>query len=186
MSQTNTPTPRPITARAAENGLRVGIYLCALLLAAGISASVPFAGLLVWGGTFYLPVFLYRMLRRSDRLAEGSLGFAELWAEGIASFFLGTLFPALLAYVLLKFVAPTFIADTIADAISIFESQGTAEWSQWAENLKTTAGAHMPTAVDVSVQLISFNIVAGTTLSLVTAAIVKLSGNLSGQAGRSQ
>lgn len=185
MAQTVPPIMRPITARAADNGIYIGVYLCVLVLAIGFSATVPLAGLLLWGGSLFLPVFMYRLLRKSNISANGGLGFAELWAEGIASFSLGTLFPALLVYGLLRFVAPTFIADTLAGAVEYFEAQGTAEWDAWAENLRgILAGSRMPTAVDVAARLISFNIVVGTVLSMVTAVIVKVAGRRFGSFGR--
>ena len=166
--------PRPITARAAENGLWLSIYISVLALSMGISASFAPAAIVLWGGSIGLPFFVYRLLRRSSQATGGALSFPELWAEGIASFFLGTLIPALLVYVLLRFVAPGFIAGIFADAIILFQQQGTPEAEAWAESLSNLVSQHnIPSAADVSAQLISFNIIAGTAISLLVSIVVK-------------
>ena len=76
--------------------------------------------------------------------------------------------------------------NSCAQAIKeYFEAQGTAEWDAWAENMRgILAGSRMPTAVDVAARLISFNIVVGTVLSMVTAVIVKVAGRRFGSFGR--
>lgn len=173
-----TPPPRPITARAAENGLRIGGYLCVLVLATGLASVFPASALVVWGGSIGLPFYLYRLLNRSHS-TDVRPGLPELWAEGIASFFLGSLLPALLTYVLLRFVAPGFIAGTFAEAAVAFESLGTPQGDHWAEVMRDLLESkRIPTAADAAAQLISFNIIAGTALSLPAALIVKLRHSL--------
>lgn len=165
--------PRPILTRAAENGVLLGAIIGAMVLAMGLSTVFPAAALLLWGGTLAMPFITYRMLRRSAVASGGTSGFPEIWAEGIASYFLGSLIPALIAYVSLRFFAPTFIADTVNSSIAILESQG-ADYAMMADTLRQAAAAKMPTATDVAAQLISFNIIAGTTLSLIVAIPVSL------------
>ena len=172
-NNTPTPPPRPILTRAAENGLRLGLIISALVLAMGLSAKFAPAALLLWGGTLAMPFITYRMLRRSATEA-GGLGFPEIWAEGIASYFLGALLPAALAYICLRFVAPTFIADTVADSIAILDAQGTADFAELADTMRRISAAKMPTAADIAAQLISFNIIVGTVLSFVVALPVAL------------
>ena len=169
-----TSPPEPITTRAAHNGLYVSLYLSVLVLSMGFSLSFPPAALLIWIGTLGLPFFLYRILSRSNRVA-GALSFAELWAEGIASFILGTLIPELVAYVGLLIIMPDFMAETVRSAIAILSEQGTPEAQNFADTLSAflKPGA-LPSPADVAAQLISFNIIAGTGLSLVVALFVKL------------
>lgn len=176
MTESTPPAPpRPILARAAENGLRLGLYISALVIATGLSVHYAVASLIVWGGTIGMPFFVYHMLRRSST-STGGWGFAELWSEGIASFFLGTLLPAAVAYVCLRFVTPTFISDTVAYAISYVEASGDAAMQPMADSLKAVVARQgLPTAADVAAQLISFNIIAGTLLSLIGALAVTVS-----------
>ena len=172
----NTPTPpqRPILTRAAENGVRLGTVISVMVLSMGLATVFQPLVLLLWGGTIAMPFITYRMLRRSAVTAGGSLSFPEIWAEGIASFFLASLIPAAIAYICLRFVVPTFIADTLADYISALEAMGSQEFENIAETLSRASAAKMPTATDVAANLISFNIFAGTVLSFVVAVPVAL------------
>lgn len=172
-----TPPPRPITVRAAENGLFISIYIIVLMLSAAASCSFPPASLVVWVGSLALPVVLYKLLMRNYRAGECSGSFPEVWAEGIASFFLGSLMPALVAYALLRYVAPDFIAAQYQVAIDSFQALGTADGERMARTLiDLRSRMPLPTAVDVAAQLISFNIVVGTALSLLAAVFIKMCG----------
>ncbi len=173
MNGNPTPPPRPILARAGENGFIVGLMICGLVLCAGLSTRLSAAVLLLIAGTACFPVVFYRMLRRSNQAAGGTLGFPEIWAEGIGTFFLGTLLPGVFAYVCLRFVWPGFIAETVSAAIEAYRAMGTDEAIGMADLLESAVAVRMPTAADVTAQLISFNIITGTVLSLVTAIIVK-------------
>lgn len=178
----HTPPPRPIMARAAGNGLWTGLYICALVLALGISTKVAAASLVVWIGTLAMPLFVYRMLRRSFVESNGALSFAELWAEGIASFFLGTLLPALVTYLCLKFLVPDFISDTINSAVEYFDALDDPQFAEMADSIRRTAEHNgLPSAVDVTAQLISFNIIAGTFLSLLGAVSVSVGSRFAGR-----
>ena len=126
-----THPPRAITARAAENGLILSGCICALLLFCGLASVFAPASLLLWAGSLAMPVVIYKILSRSYREAQCSLNFAEIWAEGIASFFLGSLVPAVIAYLLLRFAFPDFIAHQIDSTIVAFKQLGTPEGDQY-------------------------------------------------------
>ena len=169
------PPPRAITARAAENGLIISGCICLLLFLCGLTSVFSPASLLLWAGSLAMPVVIYRILARSYCRAHCSLGFAELWAEGIASFFLGSLVPAMVTYLLLRFAFPDFVPDQIDRTIEAFKALGTPEGDQWAQTLTDIrTKAPMPTAADIAANLISFNIVVGTALSLLVTPLVKL------------
>jgi len=122
-----------------------------------------------------MPVVIYRLLKRSYCKAHCNFGFAEIWAEGIASFFLGSLVPALTVYLLLKYPFPDFIANQFDNTIELFRAMGNAQGDQWVKILTDLREkSPIPTAADVAANIISFNIVAGTTLSLLVAPFVKL------------
>lgn len=168
-----TPPHKPITTRAAENGMYLSIYISVLVLATGLATSFAPATFVVWAGSIGMPFFLYKLLKRSNEKSGGALGFPELWAEGIASFFLGTLLPALLAFVLLRFVAPSFLSDTICSSIETLSSYGSPEADELADMLGTIIeSGKLPTASDVAAEIISFNIIIGTFLSAITALLV--------------
>ena len=78
-NSTPTPPPASIATRAAENGLVISGCILALLLLSGISVAFPAAGFLIWLGSMAMPVVLYKLLARSHRREQCSLGFAEIW-----------------------------------------------------------------------------------------------------------
>lgn len=165
--------PKSVLTRAAENGAVLNLYISVLVLALGFGVVYPVASLALWAGSLALPVLVYRMLRRSQMQSDGALSFAEVWAEGIATFLLGSLVPALLAYVMLRFVAPTFLGDVFTQAVDMLRQQGTARAAEMADVMAAAMKKQMPTPLDVASQIISFNIIVGTFLSLVLAVIVK-------------
>lgn len=164
-----------LMTRAGQNGLRLGVYITVLMLATGLSAYFSFASFVVWIGSIAMPFYLCHLLAASARMSPRRLGVPELWAEGIASFFLGCLPPAAVCYLLLKFVAPDFVYDVFAQSIAVFSSIGTAEGDSMAETFQRLVDEHLlPTAADVTAQFISLNIIAGTVLSLIGAVVTKV------------
>lgn len=165
--------PRPITARAAENGLYLSGAMCLLLVLLGAATTVPFAAILFWIGALALPFLAARLLSRNCLRSGQFLSFSEIWAEGIASFFLASLLPAVMSYLLLRFAFPTFLADQMQIIIDSLGAMGTPQ----ADNLATTLTGMRdrgltPTPADVAANIISINIVAGTALSLLLAIII--------------
>lgn len=169
---------RPITTRAAENGMRISLYICGLVLATALGVQMPEASFLVWIGSLLMPFFLYRMLRRSQLEAGGTLRLSELWAEGIMSFFLGSLLPAVLVYVALRFAAPNFIYNTLVSTQAQCLAVGTPEALQLSQMFESILKQKLvPTPLDVVSQLLSFNVIAGTTLSLLAAVFARFAGS---------
>ena len=172
-SASQTEHPRPITARAAENGVYISAAICLLLLLLAVGSQVPAVGILFWIGAIGMPFFAFRLLSRNCMHSGGYLSFAEIWAEGIASFFLGSLIPAALSYVLLRFAFPDFIGHQVQAAIDVFNSLGSPEGDMWAKTLESLRErGQMPGAADIAANIISVNIVAGTVLSLFLAIVL--------------
>ena len=170
---TNQPG-RPVLQRAAETGLYLGGYLSLLALATGLSQSAPAASLLVWAGSIALPFALYVLLRRSLAERDFSATFTEVWLEGIASFFFGSMIQAVIIYLGLRFLAPHYLLNSVEMAIDYFNQMGTPAGDQWARTL-TDIREHngIPTAVDVVSQIISMNLIGGTFITLIDASILK-------------
>lgn len=171
-----TPPSRPsrsIAARAADGGIVLGGLIMVLALATGFASYYPVASVLVWVGSIAVPFVLYFLLRRS--YAEGGFteSIVELWAEGIATFFLGSLVPALVVYLLLKYVQPDFLASQLDLSMALLSEQGTPEADELRHTIEQVrqSGA-LPTAAQVAAQLIAFNMFAGMVLSLVEASVL--------------
>lgn len=162
--------PRPITARAAENGLYISCFICLLLLLLGAGTAVPLLAQLFLIGAIAMPFVVYRILSRNCRRNGSNLSFAEIWAEGIASFFLGSLLPAVMAYCLLRFAFPDFIYNQVQSTIELLSAMNTSEAAVLSDTIaRLRDEGALPTPADIAANIISFNIVAGTLLSLFLA-----------------
>ncbi len=164
------PSTRPITARAAENGLRLGIFFCVVIALMGAGTQYPFLALIALGAAIALPFYAFSLLSKNCLRSGGFLSFPEIWAEGIASFFLGSLIPAALTYLALRFAFPDFIATQMQDSIDAFRALGTQQGDVWAQTIEKLRDEGLtPTPADVAANIISINIIAGTVLSLFMA-----------------
>jgi len=166
------PPPSLIINRAGRNGLWLGAYLSALAVGTGLSAGIPLMSFAVWALTLYLPFYTYRLIVRGYAASDFRSRFVDLWAEGIVSFLLGSLFQALVVYVGLRFVAPGFIATQVNTAIEILRAAAEPSAMAMADNIEEIiATTGLPKAVDVTVQLIAFDIITGFVLSLIATPI---------------
>lgn len=173
----NTPPsipPRSIAARAADGGLIIGALIMIMVLGVGFSAVFGGASIVVWVGTLATPFILYYLLRRSYAETNYGLSVIELWAEGIAMFFLGSLVPATVVYLLLKFVQPDFMANQLELAVEeLSRMEATPESEQLIGTLTTLRDSGLlPTPTQVAAQLIALNIFVGMVLSLIEANIL--------------
>ena len=170
--QHNKPA-RAIVNVAAENGAVLGLYLILLAVFTGLSSSFGLASLLVWAGSIYLHFYLYRQMRAHHAESGFSLSLAELWAQALMSFLLAALLQAVAVYVLLKFVAPDFVASQMQLAIDTFAATGTPEGDIWAKTLTDLRKANgVPSAADVVSNLIVFNILCGAFMGFCDALIL--------------
>ncbi len=183
-SMQHTRPPRAIITVAAENGAILGLYLILLAIFTGLGSSFGLATLLVWAGSIYLPFFLYRLMHAHYREAGYTLSLAELWAQGLMSFLLGSLLQAAAVYVLLRFVAPDFMASQMQLAIDTFRTLGSPQGEALAtqiETVRSTLG--VPTAADIAANLIVFNILCGAVIGLANAIILTVRHRSRGRRG---
>ena len=162
-----------IAARAADGGVVMSGLIMIVTLALGFATYYPVAAFVAWGAIFATPFVLYFLLRRSYAVSGFTEGFIELWAEGIALFFLGSLVPALVVYLLLKYVQPDYMANWVDFSIAAFSQQGTPEAESLVKVLTTLRdNGGLPTAAQIAAQVIALNMFIGMILSLIEANFV--------------
>ena len=167
MEEKSVPPPSLIINRAGHNGLWLGAYLSALAVGSGLSATVPLLSLLVWALTIYLPFYTYRFIVRGYAASDFRSRFVDLWAEGIVSYLLGSLFQALTVYICLRFIAPGFIETQVNTAMEILRAAADPSTIALADNIESiVASTGLPRPTDIAIQLVAFNIIAGFVLSL--------------------
>lgn len=158
---------------SARNGLWLGLYLSVLAYLTGLSLHYPLAGLAVWGGSIYLPFFVYGLQRNDYGHTRFNLSFIALWAVGIASFAFGACILAIAVYAGLRWFAPEFISDCVAQAMDTLRAMDTADADTVIDSLRTAIDTNgMPGPSDVAWQMISMNIIGGCMLTIFTSAIL--------------
>lgn len=176
MNTTETaPELAPWTTRIAGNGLVAGFAMCVFVLLIGFSAHFDALSLFVWIAAAVFPFGIYRLIKRSYIASDFTLSFGEIFSEALATFMLGSLFPAAMAYLLLRFAYPDFIAMQYDSAVQAFASLNTPEGNHLAEALRQfRANAPLPDATTIAANIISFNAVMGLLSSVVIAAVMTL------------
>lgn len=175
MNITPPTTPAPsIAARAADSGVVMGGVIMVMVLATGFAYTYPLAGLLMVVVALAGIFVLYFLLRRSYVRTDYTSSMVELWAEGIAIFFLGSLVPAVVVYLLLRFVQPEFMAQQVDLALkNISQLPPTPEVENVTQALTTMRDKNlMPTAAQMAAQVIAMNMFVGMVLSLFEANVL--------------
>lgn len=175
MNITPPSTPAPsIAARAADSGVVMGGVIMVMVLATGFAYTYPLAGLLMVVVALAGIFVLYFLLRRSYVRTDYTSTMVELWAEGIAIFFLGSLVPAVVVYLLLRFVQPEFMAQQVDLALkNISQLPPTPEVENVTQALTTMRDKNlMPTAAQMAAQVIAMNMFVGMVLSLFEANVL--------------
>lgn len=173
----NAPTrpSMPLLQAAGQNGVYLGVYLILLAVFAGLGMSFQAATFMVWAGSIYLPFFLYRLILRNQADSGFKRNPTELWALGICSYMFAALLQAVVVYVVLRFVVPTFIAEQINASIALCRELGSTEGDNLADNLQALVDATgYPTPVSVASNLIVFNIFASAILSLIVSLAIQI------------
>lgn len=167
----NTPQrpARPVIHRAATGGLYLGLFLSVLALAAGGSLKMPFLSWVVNGLSLALPFFVYGLLRRSLAETGFAAKFSEMWAEGIAVFFLGSAIQAVVIYLGLRYLAPDLMNNMVDQALAAFAQ---AHMALPAETAQALEMVRRLSPTDVLAQIMSMNLIGGMILSLVLAAVL--------------
>lgn len=165
--------PRNLVQRAAGTGLVMGVYLTVMAVLTGIMQSVPVASIVVWAMTLGTPVVLYFLLRRSYAEGDFRAPFSEMWTEGIAVFFLGAAIQGVVIYLGLRYLVPEYIADSMNTTLEVLSGQNTEAAAQLAANLQRLKEMNvLPSAADVTAQIMSMNIILGAFLSLIDCSVL--------------
>ena len=86
---------------------------------------------------------------------------------------LGAIFMAIVAYVYLRWINPTFLVDQVTESVKILSQMG-SEYSALTESMQSLLDdGNMPSPLQVSWGMIQSAFITGAILSAIVAAIVK-------------
>jgi len=166
---------KSVYARGAEDGLVMGMCFIAIFILQLLGRSSLIAGIAGNLMALVVPLILYLMLRRSYRTDKGRSTFSSLWMHGIMTFLCGSLLLAVIMYLFLRFVEPTFIADTVREMASVYRAIGSNDAEKIADVFQSMIDRHMlPTPITLTFSALWLGSFSGAVISMIEAAIVKL------------
>lgn len=165
---------RSVYKRGADDGFLFGGYLSALALCICGSPYVPWLAIPALAMMIFVPVVIYRFLRRSYVRDFGLSSFSELWLQGIITFVCGTLLMAATAYIFIRFIKPDFVIDQVKTAAGLYRTMADPQARQMAHTLDLMIERHLvPAPIYVVVEMMLMGIFTGSILSMFITWIVR-------------
>ncbi|MDO4319166.1 MAG: DUF4199 domain-containing protein [Bacteroidales bacterium] len=172
-----TDKPRSVYLRGAEDGLVLGPLMSLAVVLVGVTTYVPWVFFPACAALVAVPVAVYVMLRRSYAEDYGTSTISALWLHGICAFFFGGLIMAVVAYVCMRWLRPSFVADQFRAVIEIYSAAPQTEAREMAEALQKAVSARaLPTPIEIALELLYAAVFTGSLLSVVMAMVVRHRG----------
>lgn len=105
---------------AADCGLYMGAWMSAIFLAMAYATSVPGLSLIAIALLIGLPFFLFRIMRRYQRLSTTHVQMSALWMLGMMSCIFGGILLAAAVFIFLRFIDPEFIYRQLGQALEVY------------------------------------------------------------------
>lgn len=166
--------PKSVYRRGAEDGLILGPVLALAVVFTGITTYAPWAFIPAVMCLVAVPSVCYVLLRRSfdDQMRCATM--SALWLEGICAFFFGGLIMALVAYVGMRWLHPSFIADQFRTVIAAYSTLDNPDAANIAATLQKAVDARaLPTPIELALELLYAAVFSGSILSAILALIIR-------------
>lgn len=171
--------------RGAAAGKRFGIYMSLVFVFMVLSSTSALASMAAMAIAIALPIILYRTLRRSQAALDYRCTFGEMWAEGISTIFFGALICSLVTMAYLLWIEPGFLTARVQECIDMLrQSDPEANRAMIATLTEMVEKNAVPTASQFVLSMFWFTITSGAVLSLIVAAIARISGRPRPKCGR--
>lgn len=164
--------PYSIFRIGAEDGVLFGVYLSVLVLlmmSGFVNSWLSVASIVLMAG---VPFYCYRRLRTSYVKSGGFLQVSALWMQGIVMFICGSLILALVAYVYLRWINPSYfhdLSEMTKEMLSDPAYSGQEFSESYIDNIFTIV-----TPKSYVMELMLLTVFSGSILSLFTAMIVSI------------
>lgn len=172
--QHTTGGERTVYHRGASDGLIMGLYMAVMYVLQVSGLRAPMLSLLGEAMMLGVPVAAYMLMRRGVRETAPPPVFSAIWMHGIMIFLCGSIIMALVAYVYMRFVTPTFIVDLFRTMAELYAGMGTDAGQEFSRVLERVIEARMlPTPISFAFSLMWLASFGGAMLSLLLAGILK-------------
>ena len=161
--------------RGANDGMFLGLWMSAIFICGAYSQNISLLAWLTLLMMAAVPAIVYRWLKRDWQRWPRMRFFSAAWMQGICMFFFGSLILAAVMVVLLKFIRPDFILESVRGAIEIYRSYGDPQSAEMANTLQQMIDRHiLPTPVRFGITMIWTVTFTGSILSMILTGIIKL------------
>ncbi len=170
-------SPRSVYRLGAENGLTMGPLLALTAVLMGATTYVPGLFFLAVAAMIAVPATAYVMLAKAYKARPAQSTFSALWLQGICMFFFGSLIMAVVAYICMRWLCPSFVSDQVSTVVAAYGSLDDPDAQAVASTLQKAADSHsLPTPIEISLELIYMAVFSGSLLLMVLSLAVRSRG----------
>ena len=139
-----------------------------------LGLTIPFLSFLFVGLTLCVPFMGYYYVRMyRNTVCSGSISFLHAWIFTVFMYMFAALLTAVAHYIYFRFIDHGFVINAYESQIDILNKSGVpdieAYTNMFQETLETVKSL---TPIDITMQLVSWNVFCGSLLALPTALYV--------------
>lgn len=152
-------------------GTYMGVFWVLKFILFPLGLTIPFLSFLFLGFTFCVPFLGFYYVRTyRDKICNGSIGFMHAWGFTIFMYMFAALLAAVAHYVYFAFLDQGFVVDAYESQIEMLGQSGVPGAEDYAASFKQTLDAvRALSPIDITMQLISMDVLFGSFLALPTA-----------------
>lgn len=148
-------------------GLMLGLAFCLIFFLS--TCDNVLCNVVVWVAVLLVPYAAYRLtVDCRERVCDGYISYSEAFLYGIQLFFYAAIVGAAFKLVYFKYIAPDFLPNTLDESLRLMEQLNMPLGDAEVKELK-----RMMTPLNMSLNYIWIDMVAGTLVSLVVAAVAR-------------
>ncbi len=156
-------------------GTYMGIYWILKFILFPLMLRMPSLSFLFLGLTLGVPFMGYYFVRMyRNQVCGGVIGFLHAWVFTFFMYMFAALITAVAHYVYFRFIDHGFVLDTYEWQVEQLLNSGIKEFSESGEVLQEALeSVRSLTPIEITMQMISWNLFCGAVLAVPTALFVK-------------
>ena len=148
-------------------GTYLGGYWILKFILFPLGLTIPFLSFLFVGLTLCVPFMGYYYVRMyRNTVCSGSISFLHAWIFTVFMYMFAALLTAVAHYIYFRFIDHGFVINAYESQIDILNKSGIPDIEETLETVKSL------TPIDITMQLVSWNVFCGSLLALPTALFV--------------
>ncbi|AVM51910.1 uncharacterized protein DUF4199 [Bacteroides zoogleoformans] len=155
-------------------GTYIGVYWILKFILFPIGLTVPFLALLFMGLTICVPFMGYYYVRMYRNMAcRGSISFLHAWVFTVFMYMFAALLTAVAHYIYFRFIDDGYIITTCEAMIDMLAQSTTPGMEGYISTYREALdAARLFTPIDITMQLVSWNVFIGSILAFPTSLFV--------------